>query len=105
MIRNEPGTVTLGATPVLNTLGQHVQHWNPKSRKLYPAWNMPKPLREVPHWINPKKRAEAEAKGLDRMTAGVKYTIMVPIYRGLSCRIFNSLKNNFKRKKLKRWSN
>ena len=102
----EPGTTVLGATPVLHPVTrQQMYGRNPKNKKTYPAWNMPKPQYNHPHWTNPKLRAEAEAKGLDRMTAGVKYTNLVPIYRGLPCRVFASLKNKFKRNRMKRWSN
>ncbi len=101
----EPGTILLDATPILNRFGQHSRYKNPKNNKTYPAWRKPKPIRDYPHWINPKLRAKAEAKGLDRMTAGVKYTIMTPIYRGLSAKVFATLKNQARRKAMNRWSN
>ncbi len=101
----EPGSVVLGATPFLNSIGQHSYARKPKSKKTYPEWNMPRPIRDEPHWMNPKKRVEAEAKGLDRMTAGVGFVIMVPVYRGVSCKVFATLKNQARRKAMNRWSN
>ncbi len=99
-----PGVVMLGATPRLDRFGRFLRTLNPKTGKKEREWNMPKPIRHEPHWINPKLRAEAEAKGLDRMTAGVKYVIMVPIYRGLASNVFAVLKNMHRRKQMKRWS-
>ncbi len=95
-----PGTVTLGAARMRDRIGLPL--FDLRGR---PVWQMPKPIRHEPHWMNPKKRAEAEAAGLDRMTAGVKYTILVPIYRWLPTSVVNYMKNKLRRQKMGRWSN
>lgn len=67
-------------------------------KKGRPDWDMPRPAYYAPHWINPKKKAEALAKDLDLMTAGVGYAIHVPVFRGLSNSVFKDIKNRARRK-------
>lgn len=86
-----PGTVVLGAVLKTDIMGEPI------------GWQTPKPIHHEPHWINPKKKAEAIAKGLDKMTAGVGYTVLVPIYRAVSSAMYRVMRNRARRKAMGRY--
>ena len=87
-------TIVLGARLPRDNLGRFET-----DKKGRPIWEMPKPIHYAPHWMNPKKKAEALSKGLDVMTAGVGYTIHVPVYRGVDISVLKSLRSGVRPRK------
>lgn len=95
----EPGTVVLGATPVLtnNIAGVPVRAYDKKGR---PIWNMPKPSGHVIHFKSAfaRQQYDAEVAALTASTSPKdpefrkkmieverKAKVSVPLYRGFSC--------------------
>ena len=91
-------TIVLGARLPRDNLGRFET-----DKKGRPIWEMPKPIHYAPHWMNPKKKAEALSKGLDVMTAGVGYTIHVPVYRGVDISVYKVMKNRARRQSMGRY--